>query len=300
MIPGDGLLAGDVETHMRLLMLPDVGGGRCAVLGRESAFHAQLLRSAGASEVTVFAPDAVPPVGLDLLLAIGVLDDVADPLGRIATLAEALGPFGTAVFDLQLRTAAIHLQTHPHLLGAVDLRRGLAGTVLRLWPCGTPGEAGRHVIHVCRRRPTVLFLDAHPGAGKSSLAALFSAVDKGVRVFSLDIFLMRLGREEIPNSRRLAGALRALQPRFVDLNYELTAALGEAGLLDDLTELAIESEMAGAELIIWDGALPEPCRAACRAAFIRRGWAIWNVAPEGPIAPPSMAWWDPMHRALEA
>lgn len=300
MIPGDGLLAGDVETHMSLLRLPDVSGGRCAVLGRESAFHAQVLRSAGAAEVTIVPPGGPLPTGQDLLLAIGVLDDVPDPVAAIAELAAALGPFGNAIVDLVLRTRAAHQETHPHLLGPIDLRRGLPHHVLRQWPCGAPGEIGRHVIHICARRPTVLFLDAAPNAGKSNLAAMLSATGKGVRIFSLDIFLTRLSRDEIPNAHRLGEALRALRPQFARLNYELTGALGDAGLLDDLTELAMIHEMAGAELVIWDGALPEAHRAACRAAFIRRGWAIWNMTPEGPIAPPPMAWWDPMHRALEA
>ena len=300
MIPGDGLLAGDAEAHMRLLRLPDVKGGRCTVLGRESAFHVHLLRAAGATEVTVVAPGETPPAGQTLVLAIGTFDGERDPLGAIAKLAESLSPFGTAVIGLVLRTTASHLQTHPHLLGQGDLRRAFPRHVLRMWPCGAPEEVGRHVIHLSVRRPTVVFLDAHPNAGKSSLAKLLATAGGGVRMFSLDLFLDRLSREELPNSRHLTAALRALQPRFVGLTYELTAELGEAGLLDDLTELAITHEMGGAELVIWDGALPEAHRAACRAAFIRRGWVIWNATPEGPIAPPSMEWWDPMHRALEA
>lgn len=300
MIPGNGLLAGDAEAHMRLLRLPDVLGGRCTVIGRESEFHVHLLRAAGAKEVNVVAPGASVPTGQTLILAIGALDGESDPLGAMTKLADALSPFGTAVVDLVLRTRTEHLQSHPHLLGGGDLRRALPGHVLRLWPCGTPDEIGRHLVHVSIRRPTVLFLDAHPKAGKSSLATLLAATAKGVRMFSLDIFLDRLSREELPKAQPLNTALRALQPRFVGLNYELIAALGEAGLLDDLTELAITLEMAGADFVIWDGALPEPHRAACRAAFIRRGWVIWNANPEGPIAPRSMEWWDPMHRALEA
>ncbi len=63
-----------------------------------------------------------------------------------------------------------------------------------------------------------------------------------------------------------------------------------------MIELAIEREMTGAQLVIWDGALPEAYRTACRSAFIRRGWVIWGAAPEGRAAPHPMDWLKIMER----
>ncbi len=229
MIPEEGMLAPYVDGHLSLLRLPSVEGARCVVMGGIADFHAQFLRTAGANTVTALSPDAPLPTGLDLILAYGVLDRVGDPVPAILRMMDGLGMSGTLVVDLELRPGENLPGQHPHLPWLGDLRRGLAGYVLRLWPCGTPDEPGRFILHVCVRRPTILFIDARPNSGKSSLVALMDTPNTGVRVFSLDMFLHRLRLGEIPDAGVVGELLRATHPRLNGLNLGKVAALGRQG-----------------------------------------------------------------------
>ncbi len=294
------MLAPYVDGHLSLLRLPSVEGARCAVLGGIPEFHAQFLRTAGAAEVTVVPPGALIPTGLSLVLAYGVFDGVADPVPGIIGMMGALGIFGTLVVDVELRSGRNEPGSHPHLPWLGDIRRGLADYVLRSWPCGMPGAPGRFMLHICLRRPSIIFIDAPPNSGKSSLSALLAGAGETVRVFSLDMFLHRLQLGQIPGAERLTTVLRDMHARFADLNLSKIEALGQAGLIDEMTELAMAREMDGAQLVIWDGSLPEAYRTACRATFMRQGWVIWGAAPEGAAAPKPMNWLEVMERYDDA
>jgi len=145
----------------------------------------------------------------------------------------------------------------------------------------------RQVIHVRRFQPTILFFDQPSMSGKSTMVRLLTQgrdrSRKDVKTVGLDgIFARTLAaiKAKHPGHDAIIDVIvdfKASDSERADLLMKMIAARGLIG--DFLLYLEDFFGLAKANLVIWDGYIPEEARAAVRNHFAARGWSLWDTAP---------------------
>lgn len=145
----------------------------------------------------------------------------------------------------------------------------------------------RQVIHVRRFQPTILFFDQPSMSGKSTMVRLLTQgrdrSRKDVKTVGLDGIFARTTagiKAKHPGHDAVIDVIanfKSAESERADLLMKMIAAKGLLG--DFLLYLEDFFGLAKANLVIWDGYVPEETRGAVRQHFEGRGWSLWDTAP---------------------
>lgn len=311
---------GDSDSYEKLtkLKLPKLAGKRFLDIGCNEGYFCGVAIAAGAQEVMGIdinkeivsaAQKRFPSANFknlswndnlsgryDVIICLSAIHYSEDQPKTIAKILELLSDDGVFILELGLvDTDSFEYQPFERAAGdvryyatfkALDDIFGSNYVYKVIGP--SVNQSGdpvpRWVVHVFRRKPTIMLFMTQSFSGKSSVSALISKrrdMDVGFKLISFDELIVGLDSyydsyvKQYPVLERFK---RFVSEHEGSANY-IMDDLGKYDYLFEFIKFVVESSLKGKELVVWDGYVPEHLRSKVSSSFEVLGYNVWVSSP---------------------
>lgn len=311
--------ASDSFAKLRLLHLPDMLGKHFLDVGCNEGFFCMVAAAAGAGKVVGIdaSPEFIdraqkrfPQLDFrcqswddaldekfDVILMASAIHYATDQPALIRRLLTLLAPGAVLVLELGISTdgGAEYVEikrpagdTRKYATFG-SLNKILEGYAYRVIGKSVPQSGDpvpRWVVHITARRPSILMFDTQSFTGKSSMVKLLCQGRGGPK----DSFSL-ISLDGLFNDMEISMAARhPLHEDVISRIFEfknkksiygnkIMEFICETDLIESFIDFVLDSKSRGAELLLWDGYIPENGRYRVRAYLRDKGYVVFSVDP---------------------
>jgi len=233
----------------------------------------------------------------DVILLASAIHYADDQPGLIRKLLSRLSNRGILVLELGMVSADedkyIDVERKPGEVRSYAtikaLEKVLDGYVFRI--IGRSVEQNgdpvpRWVLHVTRRRPTIILFDAPSFSGKSSLVRLISEpsgdkIDE-FHTIAIDLIFRDIDEsteKKYPDHQNVIRKISDFKKSVSIFANHIMDMLGRESMIADFVRFVLDINITDASLILWDGYIPEKYQRKIRDELVSEGYVVWSTQP---------------------